>query len=324
MNTDKTSTIGILEEFRIEFQDFWQRLPNKGFFLALLAAWLALFQFAGNSTLGYIPTPSLLGWMYDAYAPGVDASLFDDSHGKLVPFLVLGLFWWKRKELLDQPLRTWWPALSLVVLGLFIHLAGYAVQQPRISIVGLFTGIYGLMGLAWGPRWLARSFFPFFLFIFCVPFGSLAENITFRLRLLVCQLVELISNDFFMIDVKRIGTSLSNATYGYQYEVAAACSGMRSLLTIFVIATVFGFVSFRSVWQRVVVMVAAAPLAVLGNVVRMLLIIIAAEIGGQDWGSWVHDNSAFSLVPYVPAFLGLFGLGYLLERRVKVQTKEAK
>jgi len=50
---------GVLEEFRIEFLNCWQRLPNKGFFLGLFAAWLALFRFLGKSTLGYIPTASL-------------------------------------------------------------------------------------------------------------------------------------------------------------------------------------------------------------------------------------------------------------------------
>jgi len=42
-------TDGIIEEFRTEFLKCWERLPNKGFFLVLLAAWLALFQFRGNS-----------------------------------------------------------------------------------------------------------------------------------------------------------------------------------------------------------------------------------------------------------------------------------
>src|SRR3974377_1657794 len=94
-------TDGILEEFRIDFQECWRRLPNKGLFLALLAAWLALFQFLGNSTLGYIDSPSLLRWMHD-----VDS---ETGHGTLVPLVVLGLFWWKRKELIALPLGTWWP-----------------------------------------------------------------------------------------------------------------------------------------------------------------------------------------------------------------------
>jgi len=40
---------------------------EQGFCLILLAAWLALFHFLGNVTLGYIHTPSLLSWMHSAY-----------------------------------------------------------------------------------------------------------------------------------------------------------------------------------------------------------------------------------------------------------------
>jgi hypothetical protein len=89
---------GVLEDFRIEFLECWSRLPNKGFFLVLLAAWLALFQFFGNSAQGYIVTPSLMGWMWTVYgALGADG-VAEDAHGKLIPLVVLGLYWWKRKE----------------------------------------------------------------------------------------------------------------------------------------------------------------------------------------------------------------------------------
>src|SRR5665647_1344854 len=45
----------------------WRRLPNKIFFFALLAAWLLLFQFWGNSILGYVHTSSLFVWLDEAY-----------------------------------------------------------------------------------------------------------------------------------------------------------------------------------------------------------------------------------------------------------------
>ena len=51
----------------------------------------------------------------------------------------LALFWWKRRELLSQPMKTWWPGLLLVALGLALHIIGYVGQQTRICIVGLFT-----------------------------------------------------------------------------------------------------------------------------------------------------------------------------------------
>ncbi len=303
---------GILEEFRIEFTNCWEKLPNKAFFFVLLGLWLALFQFYGNSTLGFIHSPSLLYWMYLVYQP---SEMFDDAHGFLIPFVVLGILWWKRKELLALPLRTWWPALLVFGFGLFLHLLGYRVQQPRISIVGLFTGIYGLTGLAWGPQWLRRTFFPFILFAFCIPLGTFSQPITFPLRLMVCQIVEAISHNILAIDILRDGTTLRDPTGQYNYDVAAACSGIRSLIATLALAIIYGMISFKTSWRRAVLFASAIPLAVAGNVVRMLTIVVAAAIGGQSWGNAIHDGGPFgiwSLLPYVPPFLGLIWLGHWL------------
>ncbi|HOX56942.1 MAG TPA: exosortase/archaeosortase family protein [Candidatus Paceibacterota bacterium] len=305
---------GILEDFRIQFLECWQRLPNKGLFFVLLIAWLALFHFLGNSTLGYISTPSLLQWMHLVYG-SEDTSGSDDSRGRLIPFVVLALFWWKRKELLALQLRMWWPGLLLVALALALHVLGYMGQQPRISIVALFTGIYGLTGLVWGPKWLRDSFFPFCLFAFCVPLGWSAVSVTFPMRLLVCRLVELIASFILQIDVLRVGTALIDPTGHYQYDVAAACSGIRSLFATVAVAIIYAMLSFRSWWKRGVLMVSAVPLAIIGNTLRMLTIIIAAEIGGQKAGTYVHDGGPFgilSLLPYVAAFAGLMLLGHWL------------
>ena len=53
-----------------------------------------------------------------------------------------------------------------------LHIVGYVIQQPRVSVAALFLGIYGLMGLTWGPEFLRKTFFPCFLFVFCVPMSS--------------------------------------------------------------------------------------------------------------------------------------------------------
>lgn len=320
MQIEKEPGNGILEDFRVAFLDCWQRLPNKAFFFVLLAAWLALFHFLGNATLGYIrsQSPSLFRWMLDAYDPAGNYLMSDDGHGVIIPFVVLALFWWKRKELLAQPLRIWPPGLLLLALGLLLHLAGYMGQQPKISVVALFVGIYGLMGLAWGPAFLRTSFFPFFLFAFCVPLGMQAQFISFPLRLLVSRLVEWFANGILAIDVTRDGTALINTNSHYQYEVAAACSGLRSLIATFAISMIYAFVSFPKWWKRLLLIASAFPLAVFGNLVRMLTIIIAAELGGQKWGDSIHEGGPggiYSLLPYVPAFGGLLLLGHLLRER---------
>lgn len=303
--------IKTFEDFRQDTADCWKRLPNKDVFFVLLAAWLALFQFLGNSILGYVHTPSLFHWMKEAYNTSNQAA--DDGHGKFIPFLVLGLFWWKRHELLSSRLHLWMPGLLFLISGMVLHILAYTIQEPHFSIVALFLGIYGIMGMAWGPEWLRKSFFPFFIFAFSVPLGAHGQILTFPLRMLVTWLVEAISH-LFGINVIRAGTQLFDPSGTFQYEVAPACSGIRSLVANFLLATVYGFVTFRPTWKRLFLMALAFPFAVLGNLLRLLMVIIAAEMGGQKWGDYVHDNTITSLMPYVPAFIGLFVIGGWLEK----------
>lgn len=320
----------INESFSEELRFYWRALPNKLFFFSLLIAWLALFQFLGNSTFGYVDTPSLFNWMLKAYNTKTDVA--DDSYGNLVPLVVLGLMWWKRKELLAQELKTWWPGLFLVASAVVLHIVGYTIQQTRLSVVALFVGIYGLMGLAWGLGFLRASFFPFFLFAFSVPLGSLTEPITFPLRMTVSRIVEFVGHDVFGLNVVREGTRLFKpATLfgdGFDYDVAAACGGIRSLIAISGIALVYGFMVFKSNWKRVVLIVSSAPLSVIGNTVRLLVVVVTAEFWGRDAGLWVHDNELLSLLPYIPAILGLILIGRWLEgqspRTEKARTSSPK
>ena len=78
------------------------------------------------------------------------------------------------------------------------------------------------------------------------------------------------------------------------------------------------FFTFRSPWKRLLLIALALPFAVLGNLARMMLIIGAAEIGGQPWGVYVHEGGPLgiiSLVPYLPAMFGLLLAGRWLENR---------
>jgi exosortase len=295
-----------------EIRTCWRLLPNKGLFFGLMAIWMLLFHFYGNASLGYISSTSLFKWMSVVY--NADSDIGDDGHGNFIPLLVVGLMWWKRQELLALSFKTWWPGLLLIAGGLVLHMLGYIVQQQRVSIVGLFTGIYGLTGLVWGPRWLKATFFPFFLFAFMVPLGSLTEKVTFPLRLMVTWIVEHLFNDLFGVGVIRAGTQLYDPLGKYQYEVAAACGGMRSLISIFLISVSYAFLVFRSPWKRFVMVAASLPLAVIGNTVRLATIVAAGEISGQKAGNFVHDNGLISMLPYIPAIIGVMWIGRWLEK----------
>ncbi len=332
-------------EVAAEIARCWQQLPDKWLFLAMLGVWVALFHFLGNSTFGYIPTASVFHWMFNAYVSsptvGVRPSPFespflwlervmegmsnsDDGHGLLVPLVVVVLLYLKRDKLLKSVTGTWWPALILVVGGLVLHIFGYLIQQTRVSIVAMFIGVYGLMGLVWGRGWLRESFFPFVLFAFCVPLGSLAGPISFPLRIIVTKIVTTLSRTLLGINVIREGTRIFTQDRTFEYEIAPACSGIRSLIAIFAISTIYAFLGFRKGWKRVVIIASTVPLAVLGNVFRMMTIVFAAEAFGQEWGNYVHYGGPFgilSLLPYVPAIAGLMFLGCLLREPVVAKSE---
>jgi exosortase len=153
--------------------------------------------------------------------------------------------------------------------------------------------------------------------VFSVPLATHLNFILFPLRLLVCWLVEMAAH-LIGIGVIRHGTQLMDPSGNYGYEVAAACGGMRSLIAIFLLATVYAFGNFRSPGKRIFLMATALPFAVLGNLVRLLLIIVAAEMGGQPWGDYVHEGGPgglISLLPYIPGIFGLFFVGNWMEKR---------
>ena len=286
----------------------WLHLPNKFFFFALAAAWTALFAGWGNSTLGYVHSASLFAWLMDIYT----ATNADMGHGLLLPFAVLALFWWKRKVLLAQPAELWWPGIFLVGAALFLHVVAYAVQIPSLSTVAFFAGIYGLTGLAWGRHWLAASFFPYFLLLLGVPPGGLLDGFTFKLRLLVSFLVEKIAHLGLAPDLIRDGTQLFDAQRTFAYEVAAACSGIRSLTALLALMTIYAFVALKSPRRRAAMMLAALPLAVLGNVARLCVTVGVAETFGQDAGKMVETNAGY--VTFAVAFGGAYLLARWLEK----------
>jgi exosortase len=298
-----------VDAFRREAAECWRAMPDKGLFFALLVLWLALFHVLGNSTFGYKGTGSLFNWLYGMYR-----DMEDNEHGMLIPWIVLGLFWWKRQEWLAIPKAPWWPAFGLLAVALMLHVFGFVAQQARISTVGLFLGLYALLGLVWGLRMMRVSFFPFFPFAFCLPLsGGPSDAITLPLRFLATRITCLFTNVVLGINVIQDGTRVFNSTGSYQYEIAAACSGMRSLTATLAIAVIYAFVMLKSPWRRALMVVSAIPLAVAANVFRLSTIIVASEaFGGQQAGNYVHASSWMSLLPYIPAIGGVLLLGHWL------------
>ena len=111
----------------------------------------------------------------------------------------------------------------------------------------------------------------------------------------------------------RQGTMLFDAQSAFHYDIAPACSGIRSLVTLLALTTIYGFLSFKTTWKRVVMVAAAFPLAVIGNVARLTFTVGVAETFGQDAGSWVETK--FGFVTFAVALGCVLLLGHWLRER---------
>jgi exosortase len=292
--------------FRDELVWYWQKWPAKPLWLTLFVAWVLIFQFLGNSTLGYIETRSLFGWMNYSYSQHPD-----DEHGYLIPVVILIMFWWKRKELLACAGDVWWPAMGVVLFGLVLHLIGYRVQQTRVSIVAFAIGLYGLLGLTWGRKFMINSFFPMALMVFAVPLSTVSETVTYPLRLLVTKISWFIGHGILAMPIVREGSRIIGPDGAY--DVVAACSGIRSLTALGAVTMIYAFIGFTVPWKRLVVLLAAFPLAVAGNVGRVTTVIVLGDVFGRDIAMQLEQY--LGLVTFAVALGCLMLLGHWLQGR---------
>ena len=173
-----------------------------------------------------------------------------------------------------------------------LHFIGYLVQQTRLSIFGFLFFVNGAAYILGGKRWGKAITFPCILMVFSVHWTVIIHEIGYILRLGV------IKNSYFLahlmgIEVVRSGTQLFSTDGSYQYDVAAACSGIRSLVALSSLSLVIGYLSFQRFWRRALILILAFPYAFIGNVLRILAIILAAELFGQKAGTVVHEWFGF-------------------------------
>jgi exosortase len=293
---------------RDEASLFLRGLPGRNLGLALVLSWGALFLFLGNATFGYVSTPSLFAWTVNAFQSGDE-----DGLGLFVPLVVLVLAWWQRDELVSIPKSPSILGAGIFVFGLLLHVAGYVFQQPKISILAFIIGLFGIMGMLWGRRWMKSVFFPYWLLVFCVPLGQQGEIITVPLRMGVSALAVGFCHSVLGIDVVRSGSIIYNGARTFQYDVAPACSGIRSLTALGFIISVFAFVQYRSWLKRGALMFSVLPLAVLGNTARIAAVIVVGEMWGQEAGKKIETNLGF--LTFLVALGGAFGLAWWMDRR---------
>ncbi len=214
----------------------------------------------------------------------------DYVHGFFVPLFSLYLLWNRRDMLPPVPQKGSWWGLAFFVFWAFIVWSGayfaYLWFEP-FSIVPCLAGIVLFIG-GWQVFLWAWPALAFLFFIVPLP-GLLSsflsgplQSIGTHVSVVVIQTLGIPSiaqgNQIILRDSQPLG-------------VEEACSGIKMLMLFFTLCVGAAFIMRKPVWERVLIVVSAPPIAVLANVFRITLTAILFEMAHQ-WPSVVSKQFA--------------------------------
>ncbi len=232
---------------------------------------------------------------------------FDDnySHGFLIVPLAL-YFAWERRDRFTRAAKQ--PALSglvLVIASLAALVAGVLGSELFVSRTSLLGVLAGAIWYLYGFRHLRIMFFPLAFLLLMIPIPAIIFNqLAFPLQLLASRFGEM-TLVIAGIPVLRDGNVIQLANTSL--EVAEACSGIRSLISLLTLGIVYGYFMDPRLWVRFSLALAAIPVAIVANGVRVAGTGIAAhQYGAEAAQGFFHTFSGWLV--FLVAFLLLTSL----------------
>ena len=194
-------------------------------------------------------------------------NLPDYSHGVLIPFFILFLIWDKRHIFRATPVRPSWNGLVPIILGLFLLMVGVFGADLFLARTSFVILIAGIVWTLLGRQMLGEMKFILFVMLLAIPFPTLIFNhITFPLQLMASRLASTLL-PLAGVPVLREGNVIDLPAM--RLEVAEACSGIRSLMSLFTVAVMGGYFLETSTTRRTILALSSIPIAVAANAARI-------------------------------------------------------
>ena len=245
---------------------------------------------------------------------GVFADPLEDmSFGWLVPVFSLYVLWTERKELqrsLGEPslagLLACLPCALLALLGT----RGLQMRFEQLGFIGL------CVTLPWAfCGWqMARQFvFPALYLAFTIPLSSFLDVVTIHLRLLASGTALAVLKGIGL-EVVQQGTAIyAQGAHPFSIDVAEPCSGLRSLFALMALTGAYAWFNQPTWTRRAMLFACSVPLAVLGNVTRILSICLVAAWGSPSVATgFYHDYSGY--VVFIVAIALMVACGEAITR----------
>ncbi|MCC7291073.1 MAG: exosortase/archaeosortase family protein [Phycisphaerales bacterium] len=248
------------------------------------------------------------------------------SHGWLIPLISL-YFLWTGKAELARTRRCPQPLAGVLLLGVLGAYGFYSWVRPILYYQGLCVpaGLAAVVLTLWGWRMLRATAFPIAYLLLAVPLPhGMYVELTVPLRRLASQLagaalsllpsVE-VEVQKVVIDWVRLDTGAS----GY-LNIETACSGLRLMMSFAALGLAYAYLLRGPMWQRIVIVLACVPIAVLCNAIRVILTGVFWIYDRPDWAQGT-PHMLLGIVTLLIA-LGLFWALNAVMSRLWIETSE--
>jgi exosortase len=207
-------------------------------------------------------------------------SVWHNAHGMFVPPLVAWLAWQELKKTRTSLPVTGSPwGFVLLVPALALHALDTGIHTELLSAIALLLTLPGLALLFLGVERTKSIAFPLFFLVFALP---IPLGVTETLHLVLRHVTVTVASAVIPhlgIAVFTEGTTL-NLPDG-SLQVADGCSGFSTLYAALAVATLAAYTA-TSPTRRVLVLLAAAPIAIASNILRVILLVVLVHVRGQD------------------------------------------
>lgn len=274
---------------------------------------------SGTESAGFKIDPRLYiiaALLIVAYIPvlsGLISDWYNDSnysHGFLIIPVSVWLIWRQREELAKTEIETSKLGLLGIIAALLIFIVGTAGAEyfsVRFSFVLLVASI-ALHFFGWPI--FRKIWFAFFFLLFMIPIPYVIYYaMTFPMQLFASKIA---SGLLSVIGLPLIRSG--NVLYlpgGTALEVAEACSGLRSIMSLLALGALFAYMTQENKVKAVVLFASTVPIAILGNVMRICFTAVGTYAVSERFVEGTLHELAGLLV-FLFSFIMLLIVGSLL------------
>ena len=271
-----------------------QLLPGP----AVLAAWLV--------------AAAAFVWFYWLWIRGlvnVWSTQDEYLYGFVVPIFAVYLLWLRRNMIASIAGRgSWWGVPVLAIWAAIYCTSVYFNygSLPEYSMLAFLAGVAIFVG---GWRGLHWSWPAIVFLIFMIPlpgatqsaFSQVLQSVATRLSVFVIQTLGL--------PAMAIGHLIT--VNDHQLNVETVCSGLKMLMLFFAMCVGMAFVVQRPLWERIVMVVSAVPIAVASNVARIVVVALVCELAWH-WPTAVNVKDPMKAIDFWVGILVMMPTGLLL------------